>query len=108
MHPFWSYEAIQGGRCELLAENIMNALVFIPIGFMIGLGFSRWSWWKAIGFGCLISISIESLQFVLKRGFCELDDVMHNTLGCAIGWLLVKGSVFMGHGLKRVIYKSEG
>lgn len=89
-HPFWSYEAIQSGRTELLAENIMNVLVFIPVGLLIGMGFSRWSWWKALGLGCLISISIEVLQFIFKRGFCEVDDVMHNTLGCMIGYVIVR------------------
>lgn len=85
LHPFWSYEAIQGGKSELLAENIMNVIVFIPVGILIGLGFPRWSWRKTIGLGCLISISIEVLQFAFKRGFSEVDDVIHNTLGCAIG-----------------------
>lgn len=40
--------------------------------------------------GCGISVTIESLQFFLMRGFSEFDDVMHNTLGCMIGYVLVK------------------
>ncbi len=47
-------------------------------------------WWKVIGVGCLISISIEVLQFIFIRGFSEVDDVIHNTLGCAIGYGLYK------------------
>ena len=35
-HPFWSYKAIQEGREDLLAENIMNVIVFIPIGMILG------------------------------------------------------------------------
>ena len=27
----------------------------------------------------------------------EVDDVMHNTVGCVIGWLMVKGSRFMAN-----------
>lgn len=34
--PFWSYMAIENGRSELLAENIMNVVVFIPIGILLG------------------------------------------------------------------------
>lgn len=79
--PFWSYE-----KPELFVENIMNAVVFVPVGLLIGLGFSKWPWWKAIGLGCIISISIEVLQLIFKRGFSEVDDVIHNTLGCAIGY----------------------
>lgn len=91
IHPFWSYGAIEGGKVELLAENVMNVVVFVPIGILLGIGFAKWPWWKAIGAGCLFSMSIEAMQFVFKRGFCEVDDVMHNTLGCIIGYMMFKG-----------------
>lgn len=94
-HPFWSYQAIQDGREELLAENIMNVVVFIPVGLLLGIAFKQMTWWKALLIGCSISVTIESLQFFFMRGFSELDDVMHNTVGCLIGWLMVKGSRFM-------------
>ena len=29
------------------------------------------------------------------KGFSEVDDVMHNTVGCLIGWCMVKGSRLM-------------
>lgn len=97
-HPFWSYD-----RPELLVENIMNVIVFIPIGMILGLLFrvkGSWSpngswlmvkgsWLMVAIIGCGISVTIESLQFFFLRGFSELDDVMHNTLGCAIGFLIV-------------------
>ena len=44
--------------------------------------------------GCSISTTIEVLQFCFMKGFSELDDVMHNTLGCILGyslWLMVHG-----------------
>ena len=34
--PFWSYEAIENGRSELLAENLMNVVVFVPVGILLG------------------------------------------------------------------------
>ena len=42
--------------------------------------------------GCGISVTIEALQFFFMRDFSEVDDVIHNTLGCLIGYILVKGS----------------
>ena len=92
-HPFWSYS-----RPDLLVENIMNVVVFIPVGLLLGIAFKQTTWWKALLLGCGISITIESLQFIFMRGFSELDDVMHNTLGCIVGYIMVKGSRLMVYG----------
>ena len=89
-HPFWSYN-----RPELLMENIMNVVAFIPVGMLLCVAFKQMTWWKALLIGCSISISIESLQLLFMRGFSEVDDVMHNTVGCLIGWFMVKGSRLM-------------
>jgi len=87
IHPFWSYQAIQEGKEDLLAENIMNVVVFIPVGLMLGsLLRVKGSWLFTLLIGCGISIIIESLQFFFMRGFSEFDDVMHNTVGCLIGY----------------------
>ncbi len=85
IHPFWSYKAIQDGREDLLAENIMNVVVFIPVGLLLGIAFKQMTWWKTLLIGCSISITIEALQFCFLKGFSEVDDVMHNMVGCLIG-----------------------
>ena len=90
-HPFWSYYSP-----ELLVENIMNVIVFIPVGMILGsLLRVKGSWLVALLIGCSISITIEALQFWFMKGFSEVDDVMHNTVGCLIGWCMVKGSRLM-------------
>lgn len=97
--PFWSYKAIQDGREDLLVENIMNVIVFIPIGMILGsLLRVKGSWLVALLIGCSISITIEALQFWFMKGFSELDDVIHNTVGCLIGWCMVKSSRLMVKG----------
>ena len=50
------------------------------------------SWLMVAIIGCGISVTTESLQFFLMRGFSEVDDVMHNTVGCLIGYMIVKGA----------------
>jgi len=92
IHPFWSYD-----RPELLVENIMNVVVFVPVGLMLG-SFLRvkgsstseatksMTWLMVAIIGCGISVTIEALQFFFLRGFSEVDDVIHNTLGCLIGY----------------------
>lgn len=86
-HLFWSYD-----RPELLVEDIMNVVVFIPVCILLGITFKQMTWWKALLISCSISVTVEALQFWLMKGFSEVDDVMHNTVGCLIGWCLVKGA----------------
>ena len=137
-HPFWSYE-----RPDLLVENIINVVVFIPVGFLLGSllrvnygsrlrvkgsGSRSGSWlmvkgsstserlrvgerssgmatksmtWLMVAIiGCGISVTIEALQYIFMRGFSEVDDVMHNTIGCILGYILVKGSRLIVKGVK--------
>jgi len=91
---FWSFEAIKNGREDLVAENIMNVVVFVPVGVLTTLVlYNKLKLFKAglfaVALGLFISASIETRQFFLKRGFSELDDVFHYTLGCLIGFVIV-------------------
>lgn len=79
--PFWSYD-----HPEFLMENMMNVLAFIPIGVLLGLSSYTMTWSKSLFIGMGLSVGIEFLQFITQRGFSETDDVMHNTLGCLIGY----------------------
>lgn len=92
--PFWSYRAIiEGSEPQLLTENIMNVVVFVPVGLLAGVAFRRITWKKILMVGLCLSLGIEFLQLVCKKGFSELDDVMHNTVGCLMGfviWLVLK------------------
>ena len=100
---FWSYEAIKNGREDLIAENIMNVLVFVPVGILLAsLVSGKRAWLITLITGLCISVSIETLQFLLKRGFSEFDDVMHNTLGYLIGFMVV--AVIKGIWLSRRRY----
>lgn len=84
--PFWSYISIlQGGEKILLAENIMNAVVFVPVGLFLGTLFRKMMLRDIILWGLCISLSIETMQYLLCRGFSEADDVIHNSLGCLFG-----------------------
>jgi glycopeptide antibiotics resistance protein len=84
--PFWSYAAITSGKDELIKQIIMNVLAFVPIGASLALGLKKAVWWKVVLVGCMVSVCVEALQFYYKRGLCEIDDVMHNSIGCLIGY----------------------
>lgn len=79
---FWSYD-----NYIYEIQSMMNVMVFIPIGLLIGCSFRSLPWYKIFLYGFTMSVLIEFLQLILKRGFSELDDVMHNTIGFVIGYI---------------------
>lgn len=103
-YPFWHYEGFFHGKLFFLLEAVMNVLVFIPIGLALCSAFRRLRWWQTVVIGMALSVGIELLQLVFKRGCADVDDVIHNTLGCLIGcclYLVVlrchnKGSIIEG------------
>lgn len=88
--PFWSYIAIFEGKTVLIGENILNILLFFPIGFGLNCIFSNKSPKYIICIGLLFSLLIEIFQFSLHKGWFELDDLFHNTIGCYLGNMLYK------------------
>ena len=89
-HPFWSYVAIMDGSEKLMRQNCLNVALFIPLGVLLWCVIRSEKWWMALVFGAALSICIEAMQLLMKRGFCEFDDVFHNTLGTLLGyWLAV-------------------
>jgi glycopeptide antibiotics resistance protein len=103
-HPFWHYSSIrQGVDVEvLLPDAVLNVLVFIPVGLSLCLSFKKRRWLAPfIGFG--LSFTIELLQFLFLKGCTDVDDVIHNTLGCLVGcgvyWLVARVWGYMVKGL---------
>lgn len=71
--------------------NILgNIVVFIPYGFL-GMITEKLKRAKLLFPIFILAIScIEFLQFITKRGFAEIDDVILNTIGVAIGFGIYK------------------
>ena len=86
--PFWSYwdYGEHSYFMEMFGENILNVLLFVPIGFLAGRGLRGVTFKKVLLLGGGLSVFIELLQYVFMKGFCETDDVIHNVLGCIIGY----------------------
>ena len=68
-----------------------NLCWFVPMGVLLPLLNRRWSFGGTVLAGMLLSISIETLQWLLRTGVTDIDDVLFNTLGAALGWILCAG-----------------
>ena len=68
-----------------------NVLMFIPFPYAIHYLFGVERWWKLLLSGIFTSIVVEFLQFVFKIGIADINDVLTNTLGTDLGFLLLYG-----------------
>lgn len=71
----------------LLFMLLGNIILFIPIGFFPALLWRGWKGWKSFLTGFAVSTSIEFIQFFIGRS-TDVDDVILNTVGALIGFLL--------------------
>lgn len=79
-------------RCNLipfrdgsLANIKNNVLLFVPlVPVLCGL-FEKMTVKTAVFYGILASVVIELAQLISRRGICDIDDVLENSLGVLIG-----------------------
>ncbi|WP_162342681.1 VanZ family protein [Cyclobacterium salsum] len=72
----------------LTSENILNVLIFMPLGIYAGALFTRWIFGKKLLFLFLLSFLVEGLQYLFRIGAFDVTDLMTNTLGGVIGLLV--------------------
>lgn len=64
-------------------QYLLNILFFIPYGLLF-----PWkdNWKRVFVTALVLSVFIELSQFIFNLGWCEVDDVISNTLGAMIGY----------------------
>lgn len=72
----------------LSAENIMNTVIFVPLGIYAGILYERWIFGKKLLFFFLLSFTVEALQYILRVGAFDITDTITNTLGGIIGFIV--------------------
>lgn len=80
-----SFKAIGLEATSPAVGMLLNILLCYPLGYLLPFLFQNLKPKYVILFGCLCSIATEATQCFLKMGWCETDDVIHNTLGTALG-----------------------
>ncbi len=76
---------------QFIINILGNIILFIPFGFL-GIIFEKLKKLKNLLPIFIIAISIiELLQYITNKGFADIDDVIINTIGVAIGfWIYNK------------------
>jgi glycopeptide antibiotics resistance protein len=75
----------------LTSENILNIVIFIPLGIYAGSLFEKWLFGKKLFFVFLLSLLVEGLQYILRAGAFDITDIVTNTSGGMIGLMIFKG-----------------
>ena len=70
---------------------VLNTLIFVPWGVLLPVLYRpfRKFWWIFLA-GLGLSLAIEVTQYFGKIGIFETDDLIFNTLGTILGFLLYK------------------
>ncbi|MGI5888221.1 MAG: VanZ family protein [Oscillospiraceae bacterium] len=101
------------GDLMSIAKNSMKTFLYLAVGNIVAfMPFGFYSAWRirkhsvllAAVCGLVLSVCIESLQYLLGTGVAEIDDVILNTLGALLGALLERAAVSVR---RRIRVKSE-
>ena len=91
---------------------IENVLLFVPFGILCPFAVTptgrtsdgthsraRIASRFTVLLGFIISVGIETVQLLTERGYCQLDDIVMNTLGSLVGYMifLVIDRIFRGN-----------
>lgn len=85
---FWNYRDSLGMQTVLL--NIVgNVLAFVPFGTFLPIFSMRCKrFWRTILFSFELSFLVEVLQLVTRVGSFDVDDLLLNTIGGMIGFIV--------------------
>ena len=76
---------------ELFIYNVLgNIALFIPFGYIIASYVKPKKIWTNMLIALIVSSTIEFVQLNIGRSF-DIDDIILNTLGCVIGFLIFVG-----------------
>jgi hypothetical protein len=70
-------------------DQVLNALLFVPLGGTLALLLPLRFWWTAVVAGLALSATVEYFQSSIPGRVPDADDVLWNTVGAAVGVVVV-------------------
>lgn len=90
-HTTWSCLSGQRTLWDAVANIGGNLLGFVPMGIMLPILFRQLNTGKKIMAAIfIVSACFELTQFIIGVGYCDIDDLIQNTLGGAMGFWMYK------------------
>lgn len=84
---FWNYRESLG--FFIVFSNLAgNILIFIPLGFIIPMASKYRSFISSTAYSFLLSLFVEIFQLITKVGSFDVDDLLLNTIGGILGYIV--------------------
>lgn len=107
----YSFVFIENETQSVVLLNLLgNFICFIPFAIFIPYFFKKYKDYKKFALLILlIALGVECLQFITMTGSCDIDDIILNTSGCLLFYLLFHKEInrFYENNYKIVTNKTE-
>lgn len=110
------YTKVRDTNYLMFFINIIgNVVLFVPFGFLFSLIYSKGGLkhqkkilWVTLLVSILLCLLIELLQLVTKVGVFDVDDIIMNTTGTLIGYIVFRVSLSFARRRKIKAIRREG
>lgn len=95
MKYYYFHLTVYHNKIEFTKNIVGNIVLFIPYGFL-GILYPRLrnGFWLMLTFFVMINL-VEFSQYYFHRGTADIDDIILNTLGVIIGYLIYRNFFFI-------------
>lgn len=76
------------GAFAVFANLFGNILIFVPYGFFISMASTCRGFFQTLFYSFALSLGVEIFQLLTKVGSFDVDDLLLNTLGGILGYIL--------------------
>lgn len=84
-------KALRTHSMEPVQHMLLNIALFVPLGLLFPMIHKELqSWLSVVTSGMMLSTMIETIQLTAGLGICDIDDILANTLGTIVGYLLFR------------------
>jgi glycopeptide antibiotics resistance protein len=106
INPYLRQARENGGAYRHRAVRLIggNLVMLLPWGFLAPLIFNFLNrTWRVVLSGLAISLAAELIQYICRIGVFETDDLLLNTSGALLGYVLLKQLVRSGPSMRQEI-----
>ena len=78
----------QLGTFAVFSNLFGNILIFMPYGYFLTMAGKRKSFFRTLFYSMGLSLGVEVMQLLTKVGSFDVDDILLNTVGGVLGFLI--------------------